>query len=103
LQTEYQNGSIFGAVTLGVAFAAVFFTTPNLHLGEQAPSQSTTKNSPEETLWDRFSHDSIAILTCALVFVGGAQVWLFFRQLKFIGDGLVNAKEAADAARDTAN
>jgi hypothetical protein len=100
--TEYQKGSIFGAVILGVAFAAAYSTTPNQQLSENPPAQSTPKNHPEETLWDTFSRDPVAIFTCALVLVGGAQVWLFFRQLKFIGDGLVDAKEAADAARDSA-
>jgi hypothetical protein len=97
--TEYQKGSIFGAVMLIVAFAAAFSTIPNQQFSEQRATQTAANNHPEEALWDTFSRDPIAILTCALVFVGGAQVWLFYRQLKFIREGLVDAKEASDAAK----
>jgi hypothetical protein len=61
-------------------------------------SQSGQQNKNEKRWWQ----DAVAIFTLALVFVGAAQAILFFVQLKFIREGLIGTKEAADAAQGAA-
>lgn len=74
--------------------------------GTSAQEPSTTaaskgsKQNKQEIYWWQ---DATADFTLGLIFVGAAQVVLFYVQLKLIREGLVGAKEAADAAKEAAN
>src|SRR5580693_4199911 len=63
-----------------------------------AASDARNKNEQEEHWWQ----SAIAIFTLGLVFVGAAQLVLFYVQLKLIREGLAGTKEAADAAQGAA-
>lgn len=66
------------------------------------------ENEPDKWLHDKFICDVhatdvvISVFTGILVFVGLLQLFLFFRQLKFIRKGLIDTKHAADAAKVSA-
>jgi hypothetical protein len=94
--TEYQRGSIFGAVLIAVAFAASISTVQY----EKYPlSGSATNSNKQGGFWETASTDPVAVFTGALVVVGGIQATLFLWQLTLIRRNLVDTKEAADAAK----
>jgi hypothetical protein len=101
--TDYQKGSIFGAVLLWVAFAAAYSTTPYQQIYEQPSTHSARDHYQEETIWDTFFHDPVAIFTCALAVIGAGQLCLFFWQLGLIRESLSDAKKSADAAKEAAD
>jgi len=107
--TEYQRGSIFGAVLIGVAFAAAISVVPPL--AEQPESaKSTTKSSDitasakrGESIWERTTLDPVAFFTLGLLIVAGAQAGLFLWQLSYMRHGLKDAAIAARAAKESAD
>jgi hypothetical protein len=96
---------ILGAIALGVLLS--FYVT---QIFEVAPSQTTnphlaekrerTNNSQhiESSLGDWLTHDEAGFFTLWLVVVGLGQACLFLWQLRLMGEGLADAKKAADAA-----
>jgi hypothetical protein len=71
------------------------YTAPNHY--EQKGKKETSEN--RWTAPDGFT----AIFTGFLILVGTAQVWLFWVQLRFIRIGLADTKNAADAAKISAD
>ena len=100
--TEYQKGSIFGAVILAVAFAAAFSDVPSHPSSIPPPEQPPIGRHQDESLWSTFSHDPVAIFTCLLATIGIAQAYLFWWQLRLIRESLADAKDSATAAKHTA-
>ena len=101
--TEYQRGSIFGAVMFFVAFAAALSTIPHsqTYPSNQTGTQIEDKQPQPETFWESVSGgDALATITSLLVIVGAIQAVLFLGQLKFIREGLVeglvDTKEAVE-------
>jgi hypothetical protein len=78
--------------------------------GNQTPSPYATHNSQnpshqqidESSGWYWLTHDAAGFFTLGLVFVGLGQAGLFFWQLRLMREGLRDTKEAADAAKETA-
>ncbi len=107
--TEYQRGSIFGAVLLGVAFAAALSTAPGAK--DQAQYANSSEKTAEvdaqhqkrETIWKATTHDPIAIYTLGLLIVAAVQAGLFWWQLGFMLAGLKDAAVAANAAKESAD
>jgi hypothetical protein len=101
--TEYQRGSIFGAVIVAIAFAASFSTIQSQQAGpsNNFPAKVSGSQQQGETFWEAASEPA-ALFTGALVVIGGLQAALFFWQLGLIRAGSADAREAANAARDTA-
>ena len=100
--TEYQRGSIFGAVMFFVAFAAALSTIPHsqTYPSNQTGTQIEDKQPQPETFWESVSGgDALATITSLLVIVGAIQAVLFLGQLKFIREGLVDTKEAVELGR----
>ena len=101
---QAQRGVIAGLLCI----AFVIAVSENLSSYQPVPP---TKNSPPPAPDTEHSHkkknvdygmtadDWLALFTLALVFVGGFQVSLFYVQLKLIGESLVPAREAAEAAK----
>jgi hypothetical protein len=52
--------------------------------------------------WDWLTRDASGAFTCLLVLVGVVQVFVFLKQLRLIRDSLLPAKEAAEAAKESA-
>ena len=97
--TEYQRGSIFGAVMFFVAFAAALSTIPHsqTYPSNQTGTKIEDKQPQPETFWESVSGgDALATITSLLVIVGAIQAVLFLGQLKFIREGLVDTKEAVE-------
>jgi hypothetical protein len=57
----------------------------------------------QESFGHWITHDAAGFFTPWLVFVGGIQLALFWIQLGYISDSLINSKEAAKAAKKAAN
>jgi hypothetical protein len=55
-----------------------------------------------ECSWERTMDDPVAFFTLALVFLGTGQAALFLWQLRLIREGLADTKNAADAAKESA-
>jgi hypothetical protein len=106
--TEYQKGSIFGAVMVALAFAFSFFTSPQPKISQTAPGNQTAgdvsgDHQADKSLWDRVVSDPMNVLTLGLLFVGSTQAILFLWQLNLIREGLADTKEAADGAKKSAD
>jgi hypothetical protein len=52
--------------------------------------------------WNWLTHDASGAFTSILVLVGVVQIFVFLRQLRLIDNSLVPAKEAAEAAKESA-
>lgn len=66
-------------------------------------SQATSRQQIDESSgWYWLTHDATGFFTLGLVFVGLGQAGLFFWQLRLMREGLRDTKEAADAAKETA-
>jgi hypothetical protein len=103
--TEYQKGSIFGAIIVAAAFVFSFSTTPtNLYNANtnQIATNITKVDRQDVAFSDRVFADPTNLFTLGLLVVGGGQAILFLWQLSIIRNGLVDAKEASDAARQSA-
>ena len=74
-------------------------STKNIRSQETSNEQTYNKKSINSGM---AADDWLALFTLALVFVGGFQVRLFWVQLRLIGESLVDAKKAADAAEGAA-
>lgn len=106
--TEYQRGSIFGAILVGVAFAAAFSTIPRSN--NQVPYEqsagkldSNVAKHPTEESWAEWATaDPVAAFTLALVLVAAVQAGLFIWQLGYMRISLQDAKGASESARDSA-
>lgn len=99
--TEYQKGSIFGAIIVCFAFAASFSTLQYrpYSAGNVAASNTKVQEDKQETFWEVVSNDPTAFFTGALVVVGGVQAVLFLWQLDLIRRSLADTQEAAGAAK----
>jgi hypothetical protein len=99
--TEYQRGSFFGAIIIAFAFAASFSTIQyqQYYPSHQATSDIERDKDKRETFWEAATSDPVAAFTGALVIVGGIQAALFLWQLDLIRKSLADTKEAADAAK----
>ncbi len=106
--TEYQRGSIFGAILIGVAFAAALSTTPRsvdqtqTTQSSEKPNSSDGSHNPEETWWQWATTDPVSAFTMALVLVAAVQAGLFVWQLGYMRISLRDAKVASESARDSA-
>jgi hypothetical protein len=106
--TEYQRGSIFGAILVGVAFAAALSVVPrpvNNPSDSQTSQQSngaSAQHQKDETWWEWTTADPIATYTLGLCFIAFIQAGLFVWQLGYMREGLADAAQASRAARDTA-
>jgi hypothetical protein len=107
----YQQGSIFGAVIVAIAFAAAFSTVPRAIDNPPTEKPNTEAKNTEfkqrekETFWERTTADPVATYTFFLALVALAQAGLFVWQLIYMRRGIddagisaVAAKKAADAA-----
>src|SRR5579872_6770986 len=101
---QYQRGSLFGAIIVTVAFSAAFSTIKYPHRNpSDYPAVNINSDSQRgESFWEKASRDPVAVFTGALVIVGSAQAALFLWQLDLMRKGLRDAKNSADAAKDTA-
>jgi hypothetical protein len=70
--------------------------TDHQHSTKRANEQN--RSQPNEGLWDWLAHDAAGFFTLWLVIIGGAQLALFYVQLKLIRESLIDAQQAADAA-----
>jgi hypothetical protein len=103
--TEYQKGSLFGAIIVAAAFVFSFSTTPtNLYNvnTNQIATNITKVDRQDAPFWDRVFTHPTNLFTLGLLVVGSGQAILFLWQLSIIRNGLVDAKEASDAARQSA-
>jgi hypothetical protein len=106
--TNYQRGSIFGAVIVAIVFAASLSMTPQSQEIQGTPSKQSATNigsdRPEgKSFWNRIINDPMNMLTLGLLIVGGGQALLFLWQLRLIRAGLADTKEAADGAKKSAD
>jgi hypothetical protein len=97
---DYQRGSIFGAVLAVTVFSFAISAHDQTQNGEGAKESAGVSQAHQEE--KVFWADPINPLTLGLLLVGGIQAALFVWQLRLIQSGLTDAKEAADAARDSA-
>jgi hypothetical protein len=106
-----QRDILFGLLCAGaLAALSTFYILQILGTGNQAVDPHVYKerkrteaiHKQEAPVWDWFARDAAGFFTFWLVVVGLGQAVLFFQQLRFMREGLADAKEAADAARDTA-
>lgn len=66
-------------------------------------SNESRQGKPDERLWDWLTRDAGGFFTVWLVLVGGAQLALFYVQLRIIRESLDDAKKAADTAERAAD
>lgn len=105
----YQQGSIFGAVMVFVAFAAALSTVPRAI--DSPPSEkryvvakdARANQMEEETWWRWATADPVAAFTLLLALVALGQAGLFVWQLRYMLRGIVDAGVAAKAATKAAN
>ena len=105
----YQQGSIFGAVMVFVAFAAALSTVPRTIDSPPAEkrhivTKDTHANQMEEETWWRWATaDPVAAFTLLLALVALGQASLFVWQLRYMRRGIVDAGVAAVTATKAAN
>lgn len=63
----------------------------------------TSKDQGDEPLWHWMTRDAAGFFTLWLVIVGGCQLVLFYVQLRLIRESLIDTKNAADAAKRSAD
>jgi len=68
-----------------------------------AKHENADANQQQQEGWWERARDPIAVLTLCLVVVGAVQLGFFYRQLSLIGESLIDAKRAADAAKLSAD
>jgi hypothetical protein len=78
-------------------FVGALLTVAVFAMGLTVASQTTSGS-----FWGWLTHDASGFFTSLLFIVGGAQLWLFLRQLTFIRESLVDAKKSGDAATASA-
>jgi hypothetical protein len=66
-------------------------------------NKKTDDGKPDEALREWLTHDAAGFFTLWLVIIGGAQLVLFYVQLRLIRGSFVDAKVSADAALVSAN
>jgi hypothetical protein len=86
---------------MGAAFWSSQGPASNPH-GQEKAANTSNQQHQQEGWWHRF-FDPTALFTLCLVIVGGAQLGVFYRQLRLIRESLEPAKAAAEAAKDSAN
>jgi hypothetical protein len=107
--TEYQRGSIFGAVMLFVAFAAALSVTPVQPLPPQDEPHTksadpiSANHRPSESWGQWATTDPLAAFTLGLMLIAGAQAIMFFVQLRYMNEGLHDASIATRAAQLSAD
>ena len=100
--TRTQN--IFVALALvvifGLASVAVWRSQvqPAQTHGSAEHSNIDRNQNEKESVWAPSTYEPITTLTVALVVVTAIQAGLFFVQLRFMRDGIADAKDAAQAA-----
>ena len=106
--TEYQRGSIFGALLVGVAFAAALSVVPRpndhppvFQTGQQLKS-ATSEHQKDETWWQWTQADPVATYTLGLCLIALVQAGLFVWQLGYMREGLADAAAGAQAAEEAA-
>jgi hypothetical protein len=108
--SDFQLGSIFGSILIGVAFAAALSVAPirpgsgqQQNYIKESAAVAGGREEEEETLWQWAMKDSTSAFTLGLVMIAAVQAVMFFVQLKYMNKGLVEAADAADAAKNAAN
>jgi hypothetical protein len=106
--TGYQQGSIFGAIIVAIAFAAAFSTLPRTTDNSATEKRNMEAKSGEsnkreqESFWRSTTVDPTATYTLCLVLVALAQAGLFVWQLIYMRRGIDDAGVSADAAKKAA-
>lgn len=105
---QAQRGVIAALLSLAFVIAVadgLSLQQPSSPAQNIRPPVTRTEQSQGDKNIDRgmAADDWLALFTLALVFVGGFQVRLFWVQLRLIGESLVDAKKAADAAEGAAS
>jgi hypothetical protein len=103
-------GAILGGAIVAMGSFATGFVLGSLQQtsqftqdqGSQDRSDETGNGKQNETLRHWLTRDAGGFFTLWLVIVGGCQLVLFWVQLRLIRKSLIDAKTAADAARDGA-
>jgi hypothetical protein len=107
--TGYQEGSIFGAVMVFVAFAATLSVTPVQPLPPQnephtQSAESISANHRPSESWRQWATtDPVAAFTLGLMLIAGVQAIMFFVQLRYMNEGLRDASVATRAAQLSAD
>ena len=103
-----QKGLI--AALLCLAFGIAIFDTQSSRQPSptakdaSAPERNNKQNNGRQKESEWMAADNwLAMFTLGLVIVGGIQVRLFWVQLRLIGESLIDAKKAADAAEGAAH
>jgi hypothetical protein len=68
----------------------------------EKPKRNSIVDNVEIPSWSWLSHDAAGFFTFWLVIVGGFQALLFYYQLRLIRKSLLDTREAAEAAKDSA-
>jgi hypothetical protein len=89
--------------SIGILFSSQYSAQTTQSNGTEKPRQPTENKSPPKGFWEGVATDPVAAFTLGLVFIGLFQVGLFWVQLNLIGKSLIDAKIAAEAAKDAAN
>jgi hypothetical protein len=98
---DFQKGSIFGTVLVGIAFAAALSVSGPQYVEDRKYDPINDHQKQPEGFLDRTFSDPVNIFTLGLVLVGAVQAGLFLWQLDLIRAGLVDAQDAASAAHQS--
>jgi hypothetical protein len=105
---SFQRGSIFGAVIVGVAFAAALSTVPRYIDSQPTEKRHTESGESEEgqrrkiSLWKWSTADPVAAYTLLLALIAAGQAGLFVWQLIYMRRSIDDTAKAAGAALRTA-
>jgi hypothetical protein len=110
-KARFRFPDIFLGALLAVAIfamGAMYWSSQYAGQSTQAPSAShrtdeESQGQQHEGLWNWLTHDAAGFFAVWLVIVGGGQLVLFYVQLKLIRESLIDAKIAADAAKEAAD
>jgi hypothetical protein len=109
IKIRFRFPELFLGMLLAVALFAlgVVFESSRHQPSQEIPSAEGKEKNNSESEWSKLGNwlfnDATGIFTLGLVIVGGVQIAVFLRQLRLIRESLTPAKDAAFAARDSAN
>jgi hypothetical protein len=111
LKRTHPSSLVFWALIVawivGFGVALSKFPPPNAELHQNIKCGKAGEEYPQghywKCFWERTTDDPVALLTLGLLFFAGGQALLFLWQLDLIRKGLADTKNAADAAKKSAD
>jgi hypothetical protein len=92
---------LIGALLTVAVFAIGMTFEASCHPPQQQPGANADKENashpPESALWNWLTHDASGFFTLWLAIVGGGQIGLFYWQLRYMRQGMEDAKLVATA------